>query len=107
MKLVLGEEVEFSDHTAEWLYSVHDQHYLTPGEVPDEALKLGLAQQFGPDSELTEKGRRVAKSLRASSKALVEHLLDAGITAEPHARGVLLTPDVVVELIAILGRRAG
>jgi hypothetical protein len=107
VKLVLGEEVEFSDHTAEWLYSVHDQHYLTPGEVPDEALKLGLAEQLGPDSELTEKGRRVAKSLRASSKALVKCLNGVGVTAEPHARGVLLTPEVVAELIATLGRKSG
>lgn len=99
MKVDLKEEIEISDHLAEWLYSVHEMHYLAPINVPDEAFALGLVEQMGPDTELTEKGRRVAKDLHKRAKSLVKLLKSEGVEAGPHALGVFLTHDEVYALV--------
>lgn len=107
MKASYTEEVEISDHLAAWLFSVHDQHYLRPGEVPDEGFKLGLVEQMGPDSELTDKGRRIAKGLRKRSRELVKRLKAEGVEAEEHALGIFISYEAAEELIQRLRNGEG
>jgi hypothetical protein len=103
MKLSLHEELEVSDALAVWLVAFRNSSYLSPKEIPQEALEEGLVEGSFPDFMLTPKGRLAAKELFERSYAVTKKLCANEIPATEHALGVLIPFSSIPQLLAALG----